>query len=157
MRSAEGGEEVVKSVFIQDVDASQSQGPFVFFAIEEVVLPDGGVEEVARCNALRVFVVVSGIRSGDVDQAGSELGRRADAGKRGEWSDLDAVADETRLKLLIGGERLAECADHLDGRLPIQRSGGDKARAIGICNPAAGGVAGDQAAVVPGAYDQPHG
>ena len=120
VRSAEGGKEVIQRVFVANIDSSEAQAPLVLVAVEEVVFADGGVEEASRGDALWVGVVVSGIRGGDVDEAGGELRGETNAGKRSEWSGPDAVANETSLKLLIGGERLTECADHLDGRLPIQ-------------------------------------
>ena len=69
VRSAEGGEEVVKRVFVGDVDGGQAEAPFVAVAVEEVVLADGCVEEVPRCNAGRVLVVIFGTGRGDVTRA----------------------------------------------------------------------------------------
>ena len=71
--SAEGGEEVVERVLVGDVDASQAQAPLIFVSVEDVVVSHGGIEEVTRRDALRVFVVISCIGSGNVDQAGGEL------------------------------------------------------------------------------------
>src|ERR1700733_12023193 len=147
--AAERREEVIQCVLVCDVYARQAQTPSVPVTFEDVVFANGGVEEIARSNALWVLVVVSCIRGRDVDQVGGQLCCRADARKRSEWSGPDAVADKTSLSFLISGERLAEGADHLDGRLPIQRGGGDEAGAVGVCNTVAGGVARHQAAVIP--------
>ena len=68
VRAAEGGEEVVERVFVGEVDAGQTQAPFVFVAIEEIVLTDRGIEEVARRDTRRVLVVILGTGSGDANE-----------------------------------------------------------------------------------------
>src|ERR1700679_513793 len=68
MRAAEGGEEVVQSVFVGNVDACQTEAPFVFVAMEEVVLTDRSVEEVSVFNAGRIVVIVAGAGSRDGHQ-----------------------------------------------------------------------------------------
>src|ERR1700723_3366743 len=66
VRATEGGEEVIECVFVGDVDASEAEAPFVFIAIEEIVLADGEIEEAALLNAGRMMVVIlrSGCRDG---------------------------------------------------------------------------------------------
>ena len=76
VRAAEGGEEVVEGVLVGDVDGGEAQAPLVLVAVEEVVLAEGGVEEVARGDAGRVLVVVLGAGSGDVDQVGGDCEAR---------------------------------------------------------------------------------
>ena len=44
VRSAEGREEVVKGVLVRDIDGSEPKAPFALVAMEEVVVPDGGVK-----------------------------------------------------------------------------------------------------------------
>jgi hypothetical protein len=63
MRAAEGGQEVVESVLVEDVDAGQSQAPFVLVAVEKIVLTDGGVEEIARLRGtIRQFLPTTASR-----------------------------------------------------------------------------------------------
>jgi len=45
--AAEGGEEVVEGVFVGEVDGGEAEAPLVLVAVEEIVLANGGVEEVA--------------------------------------------------------------------------------------------------------------
>ena len=146
--SAERRQEVVKRVLVCDIHSRQAQTPSIPVTPEDVVFANGSVEEIAWCNALWVLVVVSGVRGRDIDQMGGQLRCRADARKRSEGSSPDPVADKTSLSLLISGERLAECADHRDSRLPIQRGGGDKAGAVRVCNTVTGSVTSHQAAVI---------
>src|SRR5208283_2741131 len=47
MGSAESREEIVKRLFVQQVDRRQAEAPSVLVAAEKVVLPHGKVEEVA--------------------------------------------------------------------------------------------------------------
>ena len=47
--------------------------PAVAVAAENIILTDDRVEQVTRSDALRVFVVIPGIGSGNRDQAGGEL------------------------------------------------------------------------------------
>ena len=63
MRAAEGGEEVVERVLVGDVDGRQVEIRLVLVRVEDVVLADRDVEQVARRNARRVVVVVLGAGS----------------------------------------------------------------------------------------------
>src|SRR5277367_14242 len=77
VRAAEGGEEVIESVLVGDVDACEAEAPFVFIAIEEIVLADGEIEEAALLNAWRVLVVVLSARSRNRHQVGGQLRSQA--------------------------------------------------------------------------------
>src|SRR5271154_6640839 len=77
VRAAEGGEEVIESVLVGDVDACETEAPFVFIAIEEIVLADRGVEEAALLNAWRVLVVVLSTRSRNRHKVGGQLRSQA--------------------------------------------------------------------------------
>ena len=44
VRAAEGGEEVVESVFVGQVDDGEAEAPLVAVAIEQVVVADGQIE-----------------------------------------------------------------------------------------------------------------
>jgi len=58
VRSAEGGEEVVKGVLVGDVDGSQVEVHLVVVGVEQVLLANREVEQIAGCDTRRVFVVV---------------------------------------------------------------------------------------------------
>ena len=58
MRSAERAQEVVKRLFVGQVDYRKTKAPFVTIAMEQIVVADGEVEQVARRNARRILVVV---------------------------------------------------------------------------------------------------
>ena len=60
MRAAEGGEEVVHGVLVCYVDRCEPDAPLVAIAVEQVVVPDGDVEQVARLHARRIAIVVFG-------------------------------------------------------------------------------------------------
>jgi hypothetical protein len=66
--AGEGGEEVVEGVFIGEVDDGErgGEGALVgFFAVQEVVLTEGEIEEAARCHSRGIVVVVFGVGRGD--------------------------------------------------------------------------------------------
>src|ERR1700689_4282525 len=73
MRAAAGGKEVIHGGLVGRFDGGQVKGPFVMHIAEDVVLADGGVEEVARRNALRVLIVVACTGRGDAEQTGRVL------------------------------------------------------------------------------------
>ena len=68
VRTAEGGEEVVKGVLVGDVDGRQVEVHLVVIGAEQVLLANREVEQVAGCDTRRVFVVVLCSRHGDADQ-----------------------------------------------------------------------------------------
>ena len=51
MRPAEGGQEIVKSGFVRQVDHCKSQTPLIAVAVEQVVVANACVEQVAGGNA----------------------------------------------------------------------------------------------------------
>ena len=90
------------------------QAPSVFVALEEIVIADGRVEQIALCDARWAMVVIPGTWRGDAQQARGELvglafivggagnsNRHANqVGRRG----FIPVAGQSRLKLLVRGE-----------------------------------------------------
>ena len=80
MGAAEGGEEVVKSVFVGDVDGGEVEIDFVALFVEDVFLAEGEVEEVAGGDAGRILVVVLGSGRGDVDRAMTSTARERRTG-----------------------------------------------------------------------------
>ena len=77
MRAAEGGEEVVHSVFIGDVDRREPDAPLIAIAVEQVVVPDGHVEQVASLHARRVAIVIFGSGSRYLQLRRTVIRRRA--------------------------------------------------------------------------------
>jgi len=67
MRAGESGEEVVERDFVGDIYGGQPQAHLVALRAEEVIVADGEIKEMARCDALRVFVVVLSTGSGNAD------------------------------------------------------------------------------------------
>ena len=63
--SAKGGEEIVECHFIGDVDDREASAPTVAVAMEEIVVADGKIEQVAWGNARRIVVIVFGARRRD--------------------------------------------------------------------------------------------
>jgi len=110
VRAAEGGEEVVHGVLIADIDRSEPDAPLVAIAVEQVVVPDGDVEQIARLHARRVAIVVLGPRSRYLQLCGTVVGRgtkgiRADRRRwRGKHFRAGDGAEKPGLKLLIGRE-----------------------------------------------------
>ena len=64
MCAAERRKEVIQRVFIGDVDPGQLEAPSVSVAFEEIVVANGGIEEIAWLDPLRILVVISFIRAG---------------------------------------------------------------------------------------------
>ena len=56
--SAEGGEKVIKCELVRHVDDGHPRAPFVPVAMEEAVITKAEVKKIARCDALRIVVVV---------------------------------------------------------------------------------------------------
>ena len=115
MRSAEGREEVVKGVLVGDIDGSEPKAPFALVAMEEVVVPDGGVEQAARGDARRVVVVILGVGRRNADQVGSELRGQARRRQGRGRCCPHAIAGKAGLKLLVGGE-----SAQVDRRLSVE-------------------------------------
>ena len=62
VRSTEGRKEIVKRVFIGQINNRQTGTPLILVALENVVVPNGNIEEIAGCDAGRIVVVVLGAR-----------------------------------------------------------------------------------------------
>ena len=65
MGAAEGGEEIIESVSIGQVDDRETQTPLVTVAVEQVVVANGQVKEMAGRNARRISVVIFGSGGGN--------------------------------------------------------------------------------------------
>ena len=74
---AEGGNEVIEGVLIGNIDRGQLQAHFVLVAVEEIVVTDGEVKEVARGDAVWVVIRIVGAGRGDGHQTRSVLRPRA--------------------------------------------------------------------------------
>ena len=68
VRAAERGEEVVQRFFVGQIDHREAQAPLVAVAVEEIVMADGQVEQIARRNSRRILVVVLGSVRGNVNR-----------------------------------------------------------------------------------------
>src|SRR5712671_6678442 len=64
---AEGGKEVVKRDLIGEVDGCQARAPLVMLASEQIVMPNADIEQMARRDSSRIFVVVLCSRCGNID------------------------------------------------------------------------------------------
>ena len=73
MRAAERRKKVIQSCLVGDIDGGERKAPLVMIAFEQVIVPYGEVEEVARRDARWILVVVLGSGSGDLDQGGPIL------------------------------------------------------------------------------------
>lgn len=102
VRAAEGGEEVVKRVLVGDVHSSQVEVDLVVIRPEDVAFAGRDVEEVTRCDARRVMVVVAGARSGDAKESGTEFSSGTDCRQRIAEGGALSIAHESSLELLKG-------------------------------------------------------
>jgi hypothetical protein len=75
---------------------------FVFIAVEQVVVSDGDIEEVARRNSLRIMIIVFFEGGRYLQKERLELRRWACAKQRLCRGRTHGIAAETSLKLLIG-------------------------------------------------------
>src|SRR5580700_2945583 len=110
VRPAERGQEVVQRFFVRHVNHCDPHAPFVPVAMEKVVLTNGKVKEVARLNALWIFVILLGSRRRRPDIDGPErvFGARrkrgcAISGRQWVWRDQLPVASEPGLERLVCG------------------------------------------------------
>src|ERR1700730_13455290 len=105
MRSAEGGKEVVKSILVGHIDSREPQAYFVLVSLENVVMPDGDVEQTPRRYARRILIVILRIGSGHLQQPGAELrhGTRIWQGLRRSRSQRPAK--QSRFELLVRCKR----------------------------------------------------
>lgn len=71
MRPAESGEEVVERFFVGQVYHGQAQAPLVTISVEQIVLAERNVEQVARRDTRRIFIGVFRAACGDHYPQGS--------------------------------------------------------------------------------------
>src|ERR1700693_375832 len=107
MRAAKSGKEIIERGLVCQIDGGESQAPLVTVAVEKIVVPYAGIEQVARRDALWIMVVIFFSRSGNLEKYGTEAGCIAGGERRsgGTRSSQLAIAGEPGLKLLIGSER----------------------------------------------------
>lgn len=67
MSSTEGRQKVVKRVLVREIDERYLCVPLVFFRVKEIVIADREIEQISRCNAGRIMIIVfcAGRRDGD--------------------------------------------------------------------------------------------
>ena len=68
VRSAERREKVIECILVGYVDRRQVKVQLVVFLVKDVLLSDGNIEQVARCDARRVLVIVFGSWRWNADQ-----------------------------------------------------------------------------------------
>src|ERR1019366_8114810 len=130
---AERGQVVVQRFFVRHVDYGEPRAPFVAVAMEEVVFAQGQIKQVARLDALRIVVVVLGVRSRYLEVYGSERacgagGKRCRAMPRRQrvGSDQLTVAGQPGLVRLIGGQ--SPSGDGVDQSDLVTRKSSSRAR-----------------------------
>ncbi len=69
VRSAEGGQEIVEGVFVGQIHYRQTRAPFIPVAVENVVMADRDIEEIAGRDAGRIVVVILGAGCWNLDQS----------------------------------------------------------------------------------------
>src|SRR6185437_15929042 len=81
VRAAEGGKEVIERVLVGYIDRRQVEVELVLVGVEEVVLTEVDVEQVAWSNARRVAIVGGSVGRGNAQEGRSELIGRANGGQ----------------------------------------------------------------------------
>jgi hypothetical protein len=66
--AAEGGQDVIQRFFVGEIDDLKLGAPFITIAMEQIVVSDGGVEQIPRCDARRIMIVILGSRCRDLEQ-----------------------------------------------------------------------------------------
>src|SRR5271170_6178170 len=102
--SAERRQKVVKRVLVGDVDGLQAQTPSVIVTFEDVVFANGGVEQIAWLDPLRILVVIARVRSGNFHQVRGVFRSWAWGWQRGGRSSLDTLAGKSNLEFLVRGQ-----------------------------------------------------
>lgn len=77
MGSTESGEEIIERVVVGQIDNGELSAPLVFISVQQVIVSDGEVEQIALLNARRLVIVVFSACCRDADQARSILRSRA--------------------------------------------------------------------------------
>ena len=72
VRAAERRQEVVERGLVRQVDGGEAQAPLVMVAMEQVVVPHAGIEQVAWFDARRIVIDVE-CRAGDINQLRARL------------------------------------------------------------------------------------
>ena len=68
VRAAEGGQEIVQSSLVGQVDDRKAKTPLVAIIIEQVVVAYRNVEQIARLNTRRVLVIIFSARRRNMDK-----------------------------------------------------------------------------------------
>jgi len=61
VRAAESGEEVVNRGFVRHVDGRETHAPLIAVAVEEIVVTDSRVKQIARANPGRIVIGILGV------------------------------------------------------------------------------------------------
>jgi len=103
MRSAERGKKIVQRHLVGQVDGREPQAPLVTVAMEEVVIANAGIEQVARVDARRIVIVILGTWCRYLGR--STPYRDGSHVPSGALSvEVSAAAEEPGLYLLVCGE-----------------------------------------------------
>ena len=93
--STERGQEIIERGSVGHVDGRKLQAPFVFIVVEQIVIADTDIEEVARGDPSWVVVVILGAGGGQGNEPGAvACGTRCER-SRERWTL--APAEETGL------------------------------------------------------------
>jgi hypothetical protein len=58
MRPAEGGKKIVERRFVCEVRHGETQIGLVTVRVKQIVIADGGIEHISRCDARRILIVI---------------------------------------------------------------------------------------------------
>jgi len=120
MRPAERRQEVIQRRFVSQVDGGQLNAPLVLFTMEKIVIAQREIEKTPRLDALRIVIVVFGVRRRHADQCLSELRCKTRARQGLRAGCVHAIAGESGLKFLVGRQgRAGYGVNQVDRRLPI--------------------------------------
>ncbi len=103
MRSAERRQEIVERHLVGQVDSREPQAPLVAIAMEEVVIANAGIEQVARVDARRIVIVILGTWCRYLEP-GRPVQRWVARDQWGTQCWGSAAAEEPGLYLLVCGE-----------------------------------------------------
>ena len=81
VRPAEGGEEIVERFFVGHVNDGDAGAPSESITMKQVVVANGNVEEIARCDARRILVVILRAIGWNLDTRGACSGRSRTAAR----------------------------------------------------------------------------